>query len=115
MKTGGGRSAFSVLLFQDLAVIPLFAILPLLAVGGGGDHSGAHHGSTWVEGLPGWAAGLVVLGVVVAIGLIGRFLVRPAFRFIARAHVPEIFTAAALLIRTHSGSTNSILFSASLS
>jgi monovalent cation:proton antiporter-2 (CPA2) family protein len=98
MKTGGGRSAFSVLLFQDLAVIPMFAVLPLLAHGDGAAHAAADHPTTWVEGMPGWAATLVVLGVVAAIVLIGLFLVRPAFRFIARAHVPEIFTAAALLI-----------------
>jgi len=97
-KTGGGRSAFSVLLFQDLAVIPMFAVLPLLGHGGGTHSGSADHGTTWVANLPGWTATLVVLGVVVAIILAGRFLVRPAFRFIARAHVPEIFTAAALLI-----------------
>jgi len=101
MKTAGGRSAFSVLLFQDLAVIPMLAVLPLLAHGHAGD-AGAHgdvsHTTTWVEGLPGWAATLAVVAVVAAIVLVGRYLVRPAFRFIARAHVPEIFTAAALLI-----------------
>ncbi len=100
MKTAGGRSAFSVLLFQDLAVIPMLAVLPLLAHGhadAGAAHGGGH-GTTWVEGLPGWAATLVVVAVVAAIVIVGRYLVRPAFRFIARAHVPEIFTAAALLI-----------------
>ena len=99
MKTGGGRSAFSVLLFQDIAVIPMLAILPLLAHGGA-DHgsAAAGHATTWVEGLPGWAAALVVAGAVAVIVLGGRLLVRPAFRFIARARVPEIFTAAALLL-----------------
>ena len=99
MKTGGGRSAFSVLLFQDIAVIPVLAILPLLAHGGA-DHgsAAAGHATTWVEGLPGWAAALVVAGAVAVIVLGGRLLVRPAFRFIARARVPEIFTAAALLL-----------------
>jgi monovalent cation:proton antiporter-2 (CPA2) family protein len=99
MKTGGGRSAFSVLLFQDLAVIPMLAILPLLA------HSAAAHGggegghsTTWVEGLPGWGVALVVAGAVGAIVVGGRLLIRPAFRFIAKARVPEIFTAAALLL-----------------
>lgn len=99
MKTGGGRSAFSVLLFQDLAVIPMLAVLPLLAhaesAHGG---AGAGHSTTWVEGLPGWGAALVVAAVVASIVIGGRLLMRPAFRFIARAHVPEVFTAAALLL-----------------
>jgi monovalent cation:proton antiporter-2 (CPA2) family protein len=99
MKTGGGRSAFSVLLFQDLAVIPMLAILPLLARSGathGATETG--HSATWVEGLPGWATALVVAAAVAAIVIGGRLLIRPAFRFIARARVPEIFTASALLL-----------------
>jgi monovalent cation:proton antiporter-2 (CPA2) family protein len=99
MKTGGGRSAFSVLLFQDLAVIPMLAILPLLARSGAAHGAAeAGHSTTWVEGLPGWAAAVVVAAAVAAIVIGGRLLMRPAFRFIARAHVPEIFTAAALLL-----------------
>lgn len=99
MKTSGGRSAFSVLLFQDLAVIPILAMLPLLAHAGAAHGSGhGGHSTTWVEGLPGWAATLVVAGAVAAIVVGGRLLVRPAFRFIAKARVPEIFTAAALLL-----------------
>ena len=98
MKTGGGRSAFSVLLFQDLAVIPMLAVLPLLARPGAAAASGAGHHATWVEGLPGWAATAVVLAAVASIVIGGRLLVRPAFRFIARARVPEVFTAAALLL-----------------
>ena len=98
MKTGGGKSAFAVLLFQDIAVIPLLAMLPLLALPGAVVRSAGAHGTTWVEGLPGWATTLVVVAVVAAIVVAGRYLIRPAFRFIARARVPEIFTAAALLI-----------------
>jgi len=98
MKTSGGRSAFSVLLFQDLAVIPMLAILPLLAHSGAAHDSGSGHASTWVEGLPGWAVALVVAAAVAAIVVGGRLLVRPVFRFIAKARVPEIFTAAALLL-----------------
>jgi monovalent cation:proton antiporter-2 (CPA2) family protein len=99
MKTGGGRSAFSVLLFQDLAVIPMLAILPLLARSGAAHGAAeAGHSTTWVEGLPGWMATLVVVAAVASIVIGGRLLMRPAFRFIARAHVPEVFTAAALLL-----------------
>jgi monovalent cation:proton antiporter-2 (CPA2) family protein len=99
MKTDGGRSAFSVLLFQDLAVIPMLAVLPLLAHGASAHGAaGGSHSTTWVEGLPGWAATLMVVAAVVSIVVGGRLAMRPAFRFIAKARVPEIFTAAALLL-----------------
>ena len=100
MKTAGGKSSFSVLLFQDIAVIPMLALLPLLAHGAGisGDYGAGGHGTTWVEGLPGWGAALAVAAAMAVIVIGGKYLVRPAFRFIARAHVPEIFTAAALLL-----------------
>jgi monovalent cation:proton antiporter-2 (CPA2) family protein len=104
MMTDGGQSSFAVLLFQDLAVIPMLAILPLLAPGGarhggeGGGTHGAEHGTTWVEGIPGWAETLVVLGAVAAIVLVGRFLLRPVFRWIAGTRLPELFTAASLLL-----------------
>ena len=99
MSTGGGRSSFAVLLFQDIAVIPMLAVMPLLATleAAGGDDG--HHGhETWVAGLPAWAQTLAVLGAVAAIVVGGRYLLRPAFRFIARAKLREIFVAAALLL-----------------
>ena len=66
MKTSGGQSSFAVLLFQDLAVIPILALMPLLAHNhAAGAHQAAGHSSTWVEGLPGWAATLVVVAAVV--------------------------------------------------
>jgi voltage-gated potassium channel Kch len=99
LKTDAGQSAFSVLLFQDIAVIPMLAILPLLAVG---SHAAAGHGagngSSWVAGLPSWAQTMVVLAVVTAIVLAGRFFARHAFRAIARTRLREIFTAAALML-----------------
>jgi monovalent cation:proton antiporter-2 (CPA2) family protein len=104
MMTDGGQSSFAVLLFQDMAVIPMIAILPLLAGGGqahgpaSGAGHGAQHGTTWVEGLPAWAETLVVLGAVAAIVLMGRFLLRPVFRWIAGTRLRELFTAAALLL-----------------
>ncbi len=99
--TAGGQSAFSVLLFQDLAVIPMLAVIPLLAVGADGrgvTEIGSGHGVVWIESLAGWARTLVVLGAVAAVIVGGRFVVRPAFRLIARTHQREIFTAAALLL-----------------
>lgn len=102
MKTHAGQSAFAVLLFQDLAVIPMLAILPLLTTGTLA-HQRQSEGRTpgdvgWAASLPGWAQMLVVLAVVAAIVLAGRFLARHAFRLIARTHLREIFTAAALLL-----------------
>jgi CPA2 family monovalent cation:H+ antiporter-2 len=113
VQTGGGRSVFSVLLTQDIAVIPILAFLPLLAVSvpihlspdGSIARSGAAHGDghgyqamSLVEGLPGWGVTLVTIGAVVAVILAGVFLTRPVFRFIHAAQLREMYTALALLI-----------------
>jgi glutathione-regulated potassium-efflux system ancillary protein KefC/glutathione-regulated potassium-efflux system protein KefB len=91
-----GQAAFGVLLFQDLAVIPLFTLLPLLAANGAGAPQA--HAVSVLDGLPQWVritAGLAAIaGVVVG----GRYLTRPLFRFIAAARLREIFTASALLL-----------------
>ncbi len=92
-----GQTAFGVLLLQDLAVIPLFALLPLLAPPGAMAAMPAHNASllagqpAWVQTLGGLAAVAVVVGG-------GRYLIRPVFRFIASARLREIFTASALLL-----------------
>lgn len=98
MKTGAGESSFSVLLFQDIAVIPMLALFPLLATITPATADAGHSGSTLVDGLPGWAQTLVVLGSVAVIILAGRFLVRPLFRIVAATKLREIFTATALLL-----------------
>ncbi|MGD2071771.1 MAG: monovalent cation:proton antiporter-2 (CPA2) family protein [Gemmatimonadota bacterium] len=101
MASTGGRSAFSVLLFQDIAVIPMLALLPLLATGAGhgGQASGHAAGTTsWIVGLPPWIQTLAVLGGVGAILLGGRFLVRPVLRAVAAVRQRELFAAAALLL-----------------
>lgn len=98
MKTDAGQKSFAVLLFQDIAVIPMFAIFPLLATApaaGGGE---GHGGGTFVDHLPAWQHALVVLGAIVAVVAAGRFLVRPAMRAIAGTGLREMFTAAALLL-----------------
>ncbi|MBI1252113.1 MAG: potassium transporter [Alphaproteobacteria bacterium] len=92
--TDPGRSAFAVLLFQDIAVIPMLALFPLLAMAPAGGEGEAHG----VAALPAWAQALAVLGAVGGIVLAGRFLLRPVFRYIARAGMQEIFTAFALAI-----------------
>jgi len=100
MKTEGGQSAFSVLLFQDIAVIPMLALFPLLATAHPAPAVGDGHGGaqTWVSGLPAWAQTVAVLGAVAAVVLGGRFVTRPVFRAIGRSRSREIFTAAALLL-----------------
>ncbi len=86
LPTTGGQSAFSILLFQDVAAIPILALLPLLAVSGATDG-----GNAWLE------AGKAV-AVIAAIIVGGRLLLRQALRWIAGSKTPEIFTAASLLL-----------------
>ena len=88
LKTRHGRAAFGILLFQDLAVLPGLAVLPLLEPSAT-THAG---GGTW------WVS-LIKLAVVTTVVLIGggRLILRPALRLVARVNVSEVFTAAALL------------------
>lgn len=99
MKSAAGQTAFSVLLFQDIAVIPMLAFFPLLSSGQSEhDHYLEHVNSGLVADLPGWAHALVVLASVSLIIVAGRFLIRPLFRIIAATGIREIFTATALLL-----------------
>lgn len=100
-----GRASFSVLLLQDIAVIPMLAILPFLALaefntietyGVSATSDGHAQTSGLIDHLPIWERGLVVVGVIVAIILMGRFFTRPVFHYIAKAKLTEIFTAFAL-------------------
>jgi len=93
-----GQAAFGVLLFQDLAVIPLFAFLPLLAVGPGAAEAAGGHGGSLLAGLPEWVRILATFAAVAGVVVGGRYLTRPIFRFIAAARLREIFTASALLL-----------------
>ncbi len=127
MRTSGGRSAFSVLLTQDIAVIPMLVGLPLLAItrtvfrpeADHGDGADAHstegaHGTvgavgptaeemhkvavTFIADLPGWGAALVTLGAVGLVIVMGLYAFPPVFRFINAARLRELHTAFALLI-----------------
>ena len=85
LKSSHGRAAFGILLFQDLAVLPVLAALPLIApLGPTGDGNGV---LTLAK----------LLGVMAGIVIGGRLLLRPALRVVARVRVTEVFTAAALL------------------
>ena len=95
-RTSGGRAAFSVLLFQDIAVIPILAVLPLLATFAP-SHSG-HGPTSAISHLPAWQAGIVVLAAVAAVIIAGRFFLRRIFRWVAASQLREIFTATALLL-----------------
>jgi CPA2 family monovalent cation:H+ antiporter-2 len=121
MRTGGGRATFAVLLTQDIAVVPILAIIPLLAISGTGMPEGitaatfgisnghpvadphAATGAaepllTLVQSLPGWAVTLMTLGIVVGIMLVGHFLTRPVFRFVHASRLPEMSTFISLLM-----------------
>ncbi len=97
MKTPAGESCFSVLLFQDIAVIPILVILPLLATLAPTAGSENPHASAIASLLP-WQRGLIVVAAVGGIVFGGRYLVRPMFRYIAATRLREIFTAFALLL-----------------
>lgn len=109
-KSDGGQASFSVLLTQDVAVIPILALLPLLAlpeahamlggdpVTGITDMAGGGSSMNLLAGQPGWVVTLSLIGAVAAVVAGGHFLTRPIFGFIAQANLPEIFTAAALLL-----------------
>lgn len=78
-----GQSGFAVLLFQDIAVIPMLAVLPILAGGsGGGD----------------WLDTLITFGSIIVLLVGGHFLLRPLFRYVVTSGVRELFTVTALLL-----------------
>lgn len=97
MGSASGQNSFSILLFQDIAVIPILALLPLLAFAVPETSEGAHSASLF-DWMPGWMQGLAILGTIVTVVVIGRFLVPPLLRLVAKSHIRELFTAAALLI-----------------
>jgi glutathione-regulated potassium-efflux system ancillary protein KefC len=88
MSTSAGQSVLAVALLQDIAAIPILAVVPLLAVAGAAEAA--------TDG--GWWAAARAFGVIALIVFGGRLLLRPALRWIARSETPEIFTAASLLL-----------------
>ena len=110
IKSDGGQSSFSVLLTQDIAVIPMLALVPLLAMpelvealshaahGAHGDEGGHGASMSLTDGLPGWGVALVTLGAVASVIVVGSYLTSPIFRFIAEAKLRELFVATALMM-----------------
>ncbi len=96
LKTTEGETSFAVLLFQDIAVIPILIIMPLL------DPQGAVTLSTqeasFISQLPKWSQALLVTGVIGAVILTGHYLSRHLFLIIARTHLREVFTAFSLAV-----------------
>ena len=91
MRSGSGQATFSILLFQDIAAIPILALLPLLGGVVGATDTPPEAGHALLQALK-------TVGVVGAIVLGGHLLLRPVLRWIAQSRTPEIFTAAALLL-----------------
>lgn len=86
MPTPTGRSSFAILLFQDIAAIPLLAIVPLLAA------------ETATSSTSGWGGALQVFAAIAGVIIIGRYLTRPLLRLVAASEVREVFTAFTLLL-----------------
>jgi monovalent cation:proton antiporter-2 (CPA2) family protein len=100
MKQAAGQASFSVLLFQDIAVIPILALIPLLAIHSAADAVGHGADVKQIAGIEitGWFQVVLILVVISGIIFVGRYLARFIFRVIARTGLREIFTATALLL-----------------
>ena len=101
LKSEGGEASFSVLLVQDVAVIPILALLPVMAMPelhGAGHGEGGHGGIDLTAAMPVWLAAIARVGAVAAVIAIGIYAIRPLFRYIAAANLRELFTATALVV-----------------
>jgi len=98
MKTVAGRSSFAVLLFQDIAVIPMLALFPLLVNPELQAVSTAVETKTFLDHFPQWIQAMLTLSAILIVILTGKFLLRPVFNMMARTRMNEMFTATALLL-----------------
>ena len=105
-KTEGGRAAFSVLIFQDIAVIPMLVLIPLLELPELAQAASEFATQTaatqtqldLVSSLPNWVYAILVFGAIATVVLGGHYLSRPLFRFVAQSGLREVFTATALML-----------------
>lgn len=95
-RTNVGKSSFSILLFQDIIVIPIMAILPLLATGNSAPVivSEAH----WLDGAPVFLKTLSIVGAISILFIITKFVINPLFRSVGKLQIREIYTASALML-----------------
>jgi CPA2 family monovalent cation:H+ antiporter-2 len=110
LRSDGGQASFSVLLFQDIAIIPMLVFIPLLALPESQDAVGqaaaaahgdsGHHGLnlSLIEGLNGWQTALVSFATMVVVVAAGHYLTDPIFRFVSRARLRELFVSTALML-----------------
>lgn len=94
-KSTTGKSSFSVLLFQDVLVIPILALIPLLAFGNSAIEQ-TSTGNDWLQGAPVFMKTLAILGAISLIFFVGNYIVNPLFKSVGRLKVREIYTACAL-------------------
>lgn len=98
LKSVAGQSSFAVLLFQDLAIIPMLAFFPMLSDNTMKRPAGVSQDPTFIQGLPDWSHAVVILFSVMFIVFAGRHLLRPVFHLMAKTGMREMFTATALLL-----------------
>lgn len=98
MKTVAGRSSFAVLLFQDIAIIPMLALFPLLANPELKAVSTTIASKTFMDNFPQWIQAILTLSSILIVILTGKYLLRPIFNMMARTKMNEMFTATALLL-----------------
>ncbi|MBQ4834047.1 cation:proton antiporter [Pseudoalteromonas sp. MMG010] len=96
LKQEAGQNAFSVLLFQDIAIIPILALLPLLAFAPQSSSKGIS--DSIIASWPVWQQVGVSVGVIAVIIAAGKYVSAPLFRYIAKTHMREIFTIFALFL-----------------
>ena len=98
MQTSTGETSFAVLLFQDIAVIIMLILIPLLATAGAAPAAPDHNESQFLSTLPGWAHALVVAAIIGGVIIIGRYLSHHVFHAMAKTKLREVFTAASLAL-----------------
>ena len=99
MQTAGGQAGFAVLLFQDVAAIPMLALMPLLATSGiAKKGEGGHTAGNLLAHQPGWIVAIVSVAAILLIVLVVRYVVPFMFRIIIKSRVREMFTVFTLLL-----------------
>ncbi|MEN2284382.1 cation:proton antiporter [Algoriphagus sp. SE2] len=98
MNSFSGKMSFGVLLMQDIAVIPILAILPLLIPSNSLPSAESNEMHGLINSLPGWAQTISIFGAIAIVILLGRYGFGPLLKLVAKTRLRELFTASALLI-----------------